>query len=115
VQHVSQIVRVANQRNPASMWYVLGGLEYLVKSKTYDYKNNPFTMKELLYKADDSACKKDWSLFHKNTANDEYAPGYCLMPSYFYALIVDGYGISPTQKINTIQPSDDPNKNADWT
>ncbi|MCA0403440.1 MAG: hypothetical protein LCH30_06515 [Proteobacteria bacterium] len=42
---------------------------------------------------------------------DDYLYGYCLFSAYYYALMVDGYGIEPQKAISYMQPT----QSSDWT
>lgn len=112
VHQVSASVRHGQYFNPVERWYVIGGaVDSMVKSPVFDFKHNFFNSEELLYKAQVDVCQQPWSSLSAKYPKDEYMYGYCLLSSYFYALMVDGYGILPEKNINTLKS----NQNADWT
>ena len=111
VHQVNKVVQPAKTDNPVDHWYVMGALVDLVTSKPFHFDNNEFSNQELLEKANTDLCHQDWPALSAQYNDDDYLFGYCLLPSYYYALIVDGYGISAQQKFNYL-PAD---QNNDWT
>lgn len=111
VHHVNEVVQPALNTNPVSDWYVMGALAELVKHKLFDASSTPFTSQNLLNKADADVCHQSWPLLHSEYSDNPYLFGYCLFPSYFYALMVDGYGIQPNQLLSVTSTD----KNNDWT
>ena len=90
-------------------WYAAGGPVYTTGSTVF---NMPiFSNGELREAADNKVCKMDWSTLANDYPKDKnFVNKYCLYPSYYYALLVHGYGLSRDTKINTL-----PAKNMDWT
>ena len=80
----------------------------LAKSPLFN-EGQTFTMQEILEKSSSQICQQQWPQLNARFPNDDYLYGYCLFPSYFYALIVDGYGIQPEKNLNYLPD------NGDWT
>lgn len=111
LHEVDEIIKPVLASNPMDVWYVLGGLTNLVDNKIYHFENNELTNEELLQQADSKVCQQSWDSLNALSPGDEYLYAYCLFSSYYYALMVDGYGIAPEQTIHTIPPK----QNMDWT
>ncbi|AHE66831.1 multidrug DMT transporter permease [Legionella oakridgensis] len=111
VHDVGQMVKPVIAENPVNAWYTMGGLTNLVEDKPFHFENNQFTSQRLLEQADNEVCHKPWKELLDGFPGNDFLYGYCLFPSYYYALIVNGYGIQPEQPINYLPSS----KNSDWT
>ena len=111
VHRVNQIIQPAIATNPMNQWFVLGGMAELVQSKPLQFESKQFTNEALLEQANTQVCKQQWLGLKAQYPNNEYLYGYCLFPSYYYSLIVDGYGIPANQTINYM-PS---NQIGDWS
>lgn len=111
VHHVDKVVQPVVAANPVKKWYVMGGLVDLVKSPLFNFTGETLTNQSLLEKANNELCHQDWSNLSTQYPSDNFLFGYCLFPSYFYALMVDGYGIAPQEKLNYLK--DD--QSNDWT
>ncbi|WP_133127220.1 multidrug DMT transporter permease [Legionella nagasakiensis] len=111
VHDVSQVVKPAITENSIDGWYALGGLNALVEDKPFHFENNQFTNQGLLEQADNEVCHKPWKELLNEFPDNDFLYGYCLFPSYYYALMVNGYGIQPQQPINYLSSA----KNSDWT
>lgn len=111
VHNVNQIIPPQLRLNPVLSWYVIGGIVNLPDNKLFHFTNNQFTNQNLIEQGNSLACDQQWSEITTQLPNDPFAFGYCLFPSYFYALMVDGYGLSPTQPIHYIPAR----FNLDWT
>ncbi len=109
VHDVNQRVQTALFENKPSAWYTMGGIEHLVQDKSIDLKSD-FTPGEMFNKGNDAICSQTWSELVKTYPDHLYIHNYCLYPSYYYALMVNGYGISPELPIH-LMPKD---KSADW-
>ncbi|MDI9818610.1 MULTISPECIES: multidrug DMT transporter permease [unclassified Legionella] len=110
VHRVNQTVQPALVDNQVKNWFVLGGMAELAHSKPFQF-GSQFTNQALLEKADSQVCHQQWSTLSDQYPTDDYLYGYCLFPSYYYALMVDGYGLQPQEPIN-LMPS---NQGSDWT
>jgi hypothetical protein len=111
VHQVNRIVQPAITTNSVDSWYVLGGMAELVQSKPFQFEDQQFTNESLIEQANSQICQQPWSVLNAQYANDEFFYGYCLFPSYYYALMVDGYGIPPNKILNYITS----NQGGDWT
>jgi hypothetical protein len=111
VHEVNQAVQPLLNANPVSTWYSIGGLTYLAESPLFHFDTTQLTSQSLLEQGNNSICQQQWDDLDKQYPNDEFLYEYCLFSAYYYALMVDGYGIAPEQQINYL-PS---NQNVDWT
>jgi hypothetical protein len=110
VHDVAQIVKPAVATNSNDNWYALGGLNYLVDSKPFHF-DGQLTSQDMLDQADTEICHKSWSELSSQYQDNEMMYEYCLLPAYFYALIVDGYGLQPTTPIQFLSNP----QSTDWT
>ncbi|MFI4963203.1 MAG: multidrug DMT transporter permease [Legionellales bacterium] len=97
--------------NPVNSWYVIGGLSSLASTKPIQFDNNQLTLHQLVDQADSKLCQQPWDVLNTQYPNDEYIYQNCLSSAYYYALVVDGYGIDANQVINFLPPE----QNIDWT
>lgn len=111
VHAVNSTTQKVISNNAPNEWYVMGGLAAMVQSQPFNFPNQ-FTNQLMAEKGNDEACHRSWQdLSNENPGND-FLFGSCLFPAYYYALLVDGYGIKPEQVINFV-----PNnaQGADWS
>ena len=111
VHHVNTIIQPVIAANPVNNWFVMGGMAELAKSQPFQFDNYQFTNQTLLEQADTQICHQQWSILNQQYPNNEYLYGYCLFSSYYYALMVDGYGMPPQQPVNYMTA----NQSSDWT
>lgn len=111
VHKVNQQIQPLLASNPVDEWYSLGGLSNLATSKLFHFENSQLTNQSLLQQGDNQICHQQWESLNSRYPNDEYLYQYCLLSSYYYALMVDGYGIYPDQAVHYIPPE----QNLDWT
>jgi hypothetical protein len=108
VHKVNRTVQPALGESQVNNWFVLGGMAELAKSKPFQF-NGEFSIQSLLEQANSQVCHQQWSNLNSLYPDNEYLFGYCLFPAYYYALIVDGYGLQPQQPIQFMT------ENSDWT
>ncbi|MFT4060363.1 MAG: multidrug DMT transporter permease [Legionella sp.] len=111
VHKANRIVQPSLISNPVHAWYAIDGLSNLANSKPFKFTNNQLTPQELLHQGNELVCQQQWETLNSQLPNNEYADAYCLLPAYYYALLVDGYGFSPNQIVNIIPPD----QSMDWT
>lgn len=111
IHGVDRIIKPAIARNARNAWYAIGGVASLLEGKPIFFENKQFTNQGLLEKADTEACHRQWRDLYAENPNNEYLYGTCLFSSYYYALMVDGYGLQPEELINYI-PS---GQGLDWS
>jgi len=111
VHGASTTVQPAIAANPVHTWYAIGGITSLVAGQPFHFDNHQFTNQALLNQAESEICQKQWPQLQTLIPANEYLYGYCLYSSYYYALIVNGYGINPDQPINYFPNND----HTDWT
>lgn len=97
--------------NPVDSWYALGGLTNLADNKLFHFANDQLTNNDLMQQADSQICHQQWDILSSQFPNDDYVYKYCLLSAYYYALMVDGYGIYPEQTVHYIPPKQE----LDWT
>ena len=97
--------------NPTSSWYVMGGLTALAIEKPFQFEENQLTLEHLLQQADSAICHQSWTELEVSYPPNDYLYNYCLAASYYYALMVDGYGLEPSLPIHYV-PED---KVMNWT
>lgn len=111
VHHVNQLVQPLLNANPVTTWYALGGLNNLAASPIFHFEHSQLTNQELIQQADSQLCNQQWQDIDNQYPSDDYVYQYCLSSAYYYALMVDGYGIAPEKPINYLSASD----NVGWT
>ncbi len=108
VHHVNQDVQLALDLSHAQSWYVLGGLNYLSQTPVL-HLNQAFTSADLLSAGERDACAVDWLKLASTFPDQDALHLACLSASYYYALMVNGYGLSPQELIH-LAP-----EGSDWT
>ncbi|MGC1181575.1 multidrug DMT transporter permease [Legionella sp.] len=111
VHKTNQIVQPTLAENPVHSWYALSGIAKLAESKPFHFPNSQLTNQNFLQQANNFACHRQWEELNHEFPENEYLDAYCLLPAFYYALMVEGYGFSPNQVVNYI-PSE---QNFDWT
>lgn len=111
VHHVNQQVQPVLAANHVNNWFVLGGMADLARSEPFHFDNYQYTNQSLLAQADSQVCHQQWPSLNSQYPANEYLYGYCLFSSYYYALMVDGYGMLPEQPVNFQAAT----QNSDWT
>ena len=107
VHEVSSIVKPAIASNASNKWYAMDGVALLAENKPFSFENKQFTNQGLLEQADSQICHQEWQDVHAQYSSNNYLYGYCLFPAYYYALMVDGYGLHPDQSINFLPQGQD--------
>lgn len=111
VHGVNTIIQPLLAANPVDTWYTIGGINNMATSDVFHFENNKFTNKRLLADGDNKICQQQWQKLDSQYPNDDFIYQYCLFSAYYYALMVDGYGLYPEETVNFL-PS---NENIDWT
>lgn len=111
VHRVDQIIQPVLLGNQVSDWYVTGGMAALAQSSPFKFTEHQFTSESILAQANAEVCQQNWSELNTKYANNEYIHAYCLFPAYYYALMVDSYGINPKLPIHYLKA----NQSLDWT
>ena len=104
---VSQSIKPALKHSDATSWYVIGGLGYLVRDKALQFKDYHFTPSKLLSESQSAFCEKDWYKLNMSQKTDIYFYKNCFRASYFYSLLVHGYGFAPKAGLNFLNESVD--------
>lgn len=111
VHHVNQTVQKAMRSNPVSNWYAMGGVVDTVKSKPFEFLGTEFDSQSMLSQANQRVCQQDWESLKTQYPGNDYLYGYCIFPAYYYALMVNGYGIDSQKTIHYLPAT----SSADWT
>ncbi len=111
VHDVNHIVGPILANNPGTPWHAVSGLSSLVKNKPFNFVNNQFSSQDMLEQADNELCRQSWNTLQSKYSDNDYTFISCLTAAYYHALIVDGYGLLPTQPINFVADAEEP----DWT
>ncbi|KTD11791.1 ectonucleoside triphosphate diphosphohydrolase [Legionella gratiana] len=111
VHKVQNEVQPTLSANRISNWYAIGGLANLAESKPFQFQNNQITNQDLLQQANTLICHQQWEGLSNQFPDNEYIESFCLLPAFYYALMVDGYGISANQSVSYIPST----INLDWT
>ncbi|WP_115705090.1 multidrug DMT transporter permease [Legionella sainthelensi] len=111
VHKVQSEVQPTLTANHVNMWYAIGGLANLVESDPFQFQNNQITNQDLLQQANALICHQQWDGLSTQFPDNEYIESFCLLPAFYHALMVDGYGISANQSVNYIPST----INLDWT
>lgn len=111
VHGVNSVIQPLLVADPVDSWYSVGGIANLAESKPFHFESNQLTNKNLLVQADSQICHQQWEYLNGQYPNDDFLYEYCLFSAYYYALMVDGYGLNPDQTINYLPPD----QNIDWT
>lgn len=111
VHGVDQKIKPLLVTNPIHVWVALDGISKLADNKLFHFENDQLTLNELLNQADTTFCRQSWENLENQFPVDEHVHSNCLFAAYYYALIVDGYGLSPNQPIRYLPPT----TGLDWT
>lgn len=111
VQGVTEVVKPAITANPIRSWYAMGGVTSLVSGQPFNYSDRSFTSQSLLNQSQYKICQNSWETLYTTYPTQEFIFGYCLFSAYYYALIVNGYGLNPQAKINYLNNPE----STDWT
>ncbi len=111
IHEVRHTVKPAMDRKASNRWFALGGVASLAENKPLAFENQQFTNQELLERADNEVCHRPWLDLLTENPNNPYLYGACFFSSYYYSLMVDGYGIKKEEPINYIPQAD----NIDWS
>lgn len=111
VHEVKEIVQPALRQNTPRQWYVLGGLTHLVNDTPFHFNQHEFSPYDLFVQGNIEICSKSWNDLMTEYSDHINLHNYCLFPSYYYALIVNGYGINQDQPIDTLPKA----TLSDWT
>ncbi len=111
VHNVKQLIQPLLISNPIDTWYSIGGITNIADSPLFHFEHFQLTNQELIQQADRQICHQQWQDINSQYPDDDYVYQYCLVSAYYYALMVDGYGISPEKTINFLPTQE----NIDWT
>ncbi len=112
VHQVNNTVNPVFENNADQTWYIIGGVSSMLQEKPFIFQDNNFTNQELAEKANRQVCQQNWAILGTLYPEDKHLYSSCLSASYFYALFVDGIGVSPSQSIHYIPKKGSTN---DWT
>ncbi|TAL58835.1 MAG: multidrug DMT transporter permease [Legionella sp.] len=111
VHSVNKEIQPLLAANPVNIWYAIGGLSFLADNSVIHFNNYQLTNEQLLQQVDSKICHQEWDVLDEQFPNEEYLYQFCLLSAYYYALMVEGYGLLPNETINYLPSS----QNLDWT
>lgn len=111
VHNVNRKVRSVMAQNPVETWYIIGGITSMLNDKLFPTSKNQFTNQDLIAFTNEEICHQKWSDLEQMHPNNYMLYNYCMLPSFLYALTVNGYGLPPNKPINFLPAT----KSADWT
>lgn len=108
---VEQGVRdLIHQYNPEK-WVVLGSIAYTADEKAIQFSDPVLTVRGLYNAADQNICLNNWYNLAASYPKDTRLSHYCLDASYYYAVLVNSFGLSDEQGLDRISNSE----SNDWT
>lgn len=110
VHHVKSVVGRPVHLNSISEWYVMGGVVDMLHSLPFQHNESTFSNQWLLSYANENICQQNWQYLQALYPKDDYLYGYCLYSSYYYALMVHGYGFETSMPVHYFSDT-----NPDWT
>ncbi len=110
IHAVNKIVQPVLQNTTQKDWYVLGGLSFHAKS-AYMQSEESFTSKDLAETAKSNICHRSWPDVQADYPEEFELFRACFTASYYYALLTQGYGLSPATAIHLMPPS----ASSNWT
>lgn len=99
VHNVNDVMRGPMSHSIVSTWDTIGGNASLAKSPLFHFNGKTFTTQGLLDQADNQICHHQWQDLYNQYPTIDSLYEHCLFSAYYYALMVDGYGISSQQPI----------------
>lgn len=99
VHKISNISRYLSYAPPGLSWTAMGGMMFVKKEQPFNFPSDSITLIDYQVQAQQKVCQQDWDDISQQYPQTEYLNLFCLYPAYYYSLIVDGYGFSPTQPI----------------
>lgn len=108
---VDQLIQPILKANAVSEWYTMGGLSAISTIKSFHFSQSKMTSQAFFEQADDEICHQSWSDVLAVDPDNERTFAYCLISSYYYSLLVDGYGVNPFQTIQVLSDKE----STDWS
>lgn len=110
--YISHLVKHPYQHNPVTSWYTVGALGTIAEKEPLGLRGSSFIVGDLFAKSDSVYCHQDWTVLQGDYAtSDKYLAQNCIMSSFFYGLVTEGYGVDPQQEFKTFSGKSAP----DWT
>lgn len=99
------------ENNQVTQWYTIGGLNMLATTTLFHFDELQMTSELFIDQADKAICHSSWQDVEKAEPTNDRNYAFCLNSSYYYALLVHGYGIKPAKPIHFMPQQ----QNADWS
>lgn len=110
--YISHLVKHPYQHNPVTSWYTVGAIGSISEKEPLGLQGGTFIVGDLFAKSNSIYCQQDWSFLQENyAATDKYLAQNCIMSSFFYGLVTEGYGVDSQQEFKTFSGKNTP----DWT
>lgn len=106
---VKRFTHSALEANLINDWYTVSAISMMANQAPFDFQAGEFTAQDLLYQANSQLCHQAYQPLVSQYPQNEFILRNCLMASYFYGLLVHGYGFSPSQDVHYL-----PGYDADW-
>ncbi len=100
VHKVSKISPYLSSAPSGISWMAMGSMMYVKNEEPFNFLSDTITMLDYQNQAQYRICQQDWKNISEQYPNTEYLNLFCLYPAYYYSLIVNGFGFSPTQPIH---------------
>lgn len=110
IYHLDEMIQPILAKTSVHPWYTIGGMAWLLEEKPISISTQQFTSQGLLEKANIEACQRSWQELSAENPNSESLYKTCFLSSFYYALIVNGYGLQPSEPINYAAKEE----NLDW-
>ena len=111
VHEVNLKVQPVLQQNQPEKWFAMGGVEFLINDPIFGAKTRSTTGDEIFNHAAAKTCQQSWPSLISQNPDNAFIHNFCLFSSYYYALLVNGYGINSSEPIHFLPKS----KTSDWT
>lgn len=112
VHHVDATIKPAIKSNPIKNWYAIGGISYMVQTPPLAFTNHQFTNTQLAEQTNNELCHPTWPTLMSQYPTNTNLSNSCLNASYFYTLLVEGYGINKDEPVQYFPVNQSSN---DWT
>lgn len=97
-------------KNKTQDWYTVAAVTGMIGQKPFQLPENAFTLHELLQQADEKICHQQQQFLTQTYQDNKFVLRNCLVASYFYGLLVHGFGFHDQQSIYYLSDYD-----ASWT
>ena len=108
---IKKITSSSLAQRATDTWYVIGGINALVSHQPFEYEDYQFQAENLLKQGQKALCQVNHQTLLESYPDNPYILNGCIATSYYYALLINSYQLSPTMFFN--YPADE--DNVSWT